>query len=230
MKKILFIFIGLFALFSSCNISEPYAGFYIYEYQIEPFTEITFYNESRDADEYLWDFGDGTTSTEIDPTHNYSDTGSYTISLTAYNNNKSESDILQKTIFVRYPSVFMYALETLSYPDLHLDNTAIPNDATITFKIYYKGNAIYTFWGYITDEFNNGVYININDQNSFDRLDFKFENKTETHMLEIWTSNAPVFDNVLDTVQLIPYETSKGLQRPLTISSARGTEAFIYFR
>ncbi|MFN3554716.1 MAG: PKD domain-containing protein [Bacteroidales bacterium] len=44
---------------------------------------VAFANFSIDADSFLWDFGDGTTSTEPEPQHIYSEAGSYTVSLTA---------------------------------------------------------------------------------------------------------------------------------------------------
>ncbi len=44
---------------------------------------ITFTNTSQHADTYLWDFGDGSTSTAQNPAHSYSATGSYTVKLTA---------------------------------------------------------------------------------------------------------------------------------------------------
>lgn len=59
---------------------EPEAGF---SYQINGNTVI-FINESVMAEEYLWDFGDGMTSTEVNPVHTYVQ-GSYNISLTAIN-------------------------------------------------------------------------------------------------------------------------------------------------
>jgi len=45
---------------------------------------VTFVNESTDADAYLWDFGDGDTSTETHPVHTYPAEGTYTVTLTAY--------------------------------------------------------------------------------------------------------------------------------------------------
>lgn len=44
---------------------------------------ITFTNESENADTYLWDFGDGTTSAEKNPTKVYTEGKSYTVKLKA---------------------------------------------------------------------------------------------------------------------------------------------------
>lgn len=44
---------------------------------------VIFRNESVGAVSYLWDFGDGTTSTEFAPTHAYAAPGDYTITLVA---------------------------------------------------------------------------------------------------------------------------------------------------
>jgi PKD repeat protein len=63
---------------------EPIPDFSISE---EGFT-VYFTNLSQDADSYYWDFGDGYTSTEVNPVHTYvvESEGSYafTVSLTAY--------------------------------------------------------------------------------------------------------------------------------------------------
>ena len=39
------------------------------------------FSNSSSPGSYLWDFGDGSTSTEEDPTHTYSETGTYTVCL-----------------------------------------------------------------------------------------------------------------------------------------------------
>ena len=44
---------------------------------------VNFSNGSTDAVSYTWNFGDGNTSTQVNPTHTFTNTGSYNIRLTA---------------------------------------------------------------------------------------------------------------------------------------------------
>ena len=46
---------------------------------------VSFTNTSSNATSYSWDFGDGNSSTETDPTHTYANDGDYTVVLTAIN-------------------------------------------------------------------------------------------------------------------------------------------------
>ena len=46
---------------------------------------IQFINGSQGGDSYLWNFGDGTTSTEFSPVHNYAAAGDYNVILTVTN-------------------------------------------------------------------------------------------------------------------------------------------------
>ncbi len=86
MKKSL-IFASVIAmvaiLAASCksNVDAPKARF---GYSVDELT-VTFQNVSKDADSYVWDFGDGKTSTEKEPTHTYADYGDYLVKLTATN-------------------------------------------------------------------------------------------------------------------------------------------------
>lgn len=49
-------------------------------------TNVQFSYLSNGADSYLWDFGDNTTSTEINPVHSYQNVGYHTVSLTTTTN------------------------------------------------------------------------------------------------------------------------------------------------
>ncbi len=51
--------------------------------QTEPGTPIKFFNTTQQGVSYLWEFGDGKTSSEFQPLHEYMATGSYYITLTA---------------------------------------------------------------------------------------------------------------------------------------------------
>ena len=59
----------------------PVAGFTM---EIER-NEVFFTNNSEYADEYVWNFGDGTMSTDTDPVHRYNNPGNYNVELVAMN-------------------------------------------------------------------------------------------------------------------------------------------------
>lgn len=44
--------------------------------------QVQFVNTSSGSGTYVWDFGDGTTSSEVNPLHEYTNTGKYTVALT----------------------------------------------------------------------------------------------------------------------------------------------------
>lgn len=67
--------------------NQPSAGFSL---SFEGLT-VTCTNTSTSADSYLWEFGDGQTSTLTSPTHTYANGGIYTIKLTATNANGSST-------------------------------------------------------------------------------------------------------------------------------------------
>ncbi len=68
------------AITITVNNITPTASFTYISNQLD----FTFTNTSTGANSYLWDFGDGTTSTLQNPTHTYINPGIYTIILTVY--------------------------------------------------------------------------------------------------------------------------------------------------
>ena len=63
----------------------PIADFTFDPTEITIYDSVTFTNASTYADTYSWDFDDGTTSTEMNPTHVYKIVGIYTVILVATN-------------------------------------------------------------------------------------------------------------------------------------------------
>ncbi len=61
---------------------------------------VNFTGVSSQATAWLWDFGDGNTSTSQNPNHVYADYGSYNVSLTVTNSNGCENTISTTTIEV----------------------------------------------------------------------------------------------------------------------------------
>lgn len=61
---------------------------------------ITFINTSENADTYLWDFGDGTTSIIKDPVKAFTQTGEYVVNLTAKNSKTGEENSYSSTISI----------------------------------------------------------------------------------------------------------------------------------
>ncbi len=59
-----------------------------------PYVPVTFQNTTSGGGTYLWDFGDGSTSTLQNPLYSYSMPGTYTISLTVYGGNGCDSTIV----------------------------------------------------------------------------------------------------------------------------------------
>ena len=69
--------------------------------------DVTFTNTSSNATSYSWDFGDqSSTSTDINPTHTYATTGTYTVTLIASNN--CGTDTYATDITITGPSSLFY--------------------------------------------------------------------------------------------------------------------------
>lgn len=106
---------------STRNISVvnfPNAGFTSNQDIGAPPVAISFSNTSTDASKYLWDFGDGKSSEEKSPEHNFTATGNLNILLTAFNE-EGCSDQFIKTIVLSppYPDVNIMAITTSENPD-----------------------------------------------------------------------------------------------------------------
>ena len=128
MKRLLISAVAAAILLSACEV-QPESSFFTDKVRADIGDDIFFYNNSYNAVDYEWDFGDGTWSDAYEPVHSYSGSGVFTVILTAYsksgNVDKSYMDIevLSPTMleievlewYDEYPvegaSVILYATE-----------------------------------------------------------------------------------------------------------------------
>lgn len=82
--------IQTFNAWHAVGVGQPYTGNLLADYVTydtlsctAPF-QVEFLNLSQSGISYFWDFGDGSTSTDVSPTHTYSSTGVFDVRLIAY--------------------------------------------------------------------------------------------------------------------------------------------------
>ncbi len=122
---------------------------------------MQFSNNSVNALNYLWDFGDGVTSTLTNPSHNYSSVGNYEVSLKGFNGGCYAE--MKDTITVELNKTIITSITNADYTSmdlLHFGNN--------TFEI--KSNTNKEKLLFVTDM--NGKCVL---QNNFTDVSFKFD-------------------------------------------------------
>ena len=75
---------------------------------------INFLNSSSGAISYIWDFGNGDTSTTINPSYSYSYSGNFPITLAAYNSSGCSDDTIIGPLSI-YPTPIINAISDTSF-------------------------------------------------------------------------------------------------------------------
>lgn len=101
--------------------------------------EVTFIYTGGDFDSLLWDFGDSSTSTEINPIHNYEENGEYSVSLEVTKCGKT--DVKTKTLQI---DVDM-GVKDFTSNNLSIYPNPVQNKFTIKFQKTYKNIALTIF-------------------------------------------------------------------------------------
>jgi len=126
MKKIILFKILVLMVITSCT-RDPFADFSVSSFEIEIGGIIYFTNYSMDADYYEWDFGDGYISYAYNPSHIYTVSGTFTVTLTAFSGSRA-CDRAYMTIRVLPPtSLEIIVLE-------YYDEYAVPDASVILYN------------------------------------------------------------------------------------------------
>jgi len=87
------------------NPNQPVAAFFATPTSGTLPLDVQFTDEStNNPNDWFWNFGDGNTSTSQHPSHTYTVTGNYTVSLTAMNSSGNDLDIKMNYITVNLPT------------------------------------------------------------------------------------------------------------------------------
>ena len=89
---------------------------------------VDFTNNSVDYDTVLWDFGDGNTSTDINPSHIYTQAGTYQINLQITETATAQTDNIQQSLMVNtLPATSISS--SLSFPACYDETVSLTADA-----------------------------------------------------------------------------------------------------
>lgn len=102
-KKIFYFSLFLPFVLISCE-KTPEAHFFTNTVEPEVGQDVIFTNDSHNASSFEWDFGDGYVSSDAEPVHYYTATGTYEVVLTAYSRS-GLSDESAITIDVKIPTL-----------------------------------------------------------------------------------------------------------------------------
>lgn len=108
MHKIFALFLFV-ALFSACAV-KPVADFTLPTQKLVAPAVVNFTNTSLKADSYEWSFGDGGTATDANPSHRYTHSGNYQVTLKAVKGSKTVTKV--QMIQVTAPERCIIEVET----------------------------------------------------------------------------------------------------------------------
>jgi gliding motility-associated-like protein len=117
------------------KISQPTASFSSNYISCDSQLEASFQNSSIRANRFFWDFGDGFTSTEAQPTHQFGSFQDYSIMLIAEDSICDRSDTLYQTIIFRDSAVFPHIKPSISSCSNGAIDISIENDRS--WFLYY---------------------------------------------------------------------------------------------
>jgi predicted esterase len=132
---------------------EPVANFSY----LDNLLEVSFTNTSSNGAVYAWDFGDGNTSTDENPTHTYAQDGTYIVTLTTTSADGCVNTYTQ--------TITVYSVGIFEYNNALTVNNPFMDEIIITADFNFEIVKIYNVNGQIMFQSNNNTNaININTQ------------------------------------------------------------------
>lgn len=180
------------------DIQDNYVNAFFYPDTtiIEVNEPIHFYDAStKNAKTFLWDFGDGTTSTEQNPTHKYADTGYYDIRLIVADGENQDTFLIEKCVYIlpELRADFDYKIYQSTFPvKVEFINKSLGKIDSVEWDFgdyskskennpshYYRYNDTFNvnlkiYWRFLRREITKQVIIKTT-QPAFNREEWKYE-------------------------------------------------------
>lgn len=131
------IHVSELSIFEYVKVKEKVSSSFIVELVDK---QYQFTSTSENADSYYWDFGDNTTSIEMNPLHNFTENGMYHVVLISSNNCKSDTFALELNVGI-YPNA-----------NFSVNNSDVCAGKTVKFTNYSSENVTNFLW-----EFEGGL-------------------------------------------------------------------------
>ncbi len=131
------------AIYEAYVYTKPAVAIYKMDMDCSEPYKRAFTNLSLGADRWLWDFGDGTTSTELSPVHIFPARGEFSVSLQVWNDSTGCTYIKSKTIKISEVS-----------PDFFADDTIVCKGRNVTFNASSDPDIVKYSW-----DFGDGSYL-----------------------------------------------------------------------
>ncbi|PSR05297.1 MAG: hypothetical protein BRD50_01420 [Bacteroidetes bacterium SW_11_45_7] len=108
--------VGTLLLVAGCKKDfQPEACFTTSNNQYTIYDNIEFDNCTSEGSTYKWDFGDGSTSTQINPVHKYDQPGEYRVSMKASSKNDEFQDFSYKVLEILEPVVGLWRVDYVEH-------------------------------------------------------------------------------------------------------------------
>ena len=144
---------------TTVTVIRPIADFYVSSHTVFNGLPITFANTTIDGVSYQWTFGDGHSSTVVNPNNTYADPGTYTVTLIA-TNELGCTDTVQKPITIG-EEYWVYIPNTFT-PDGNMENNTFIistiNIVQIEVSIYNRWGQLIYFSNNLRDDSWDGTY------------------------------------------------------------------------
>lgn len=128
MKRLTYLLLSLTLILFSCHKTTPpnppTASFSVDLTDPEVGQTVFFTNNSENGDQYEWDFGDGTGTSDMNPTHSYTATGAYDVKLTVTSRNGA-TDNTGLTLNVMVPTLLEIEVDEYYAPNTPVANASV---------------------------------------------------------------------------------------------------------